>query len=186
MPVPLVVTHETSPRIAVDVVRNRRFVGGPISGDAGLNCFIEGVEYNPDQASNSGAFITFEWVGERQEVGKFEDPAYKPNVLYDQRPHRAFIPVGTTDHLRLIDLTFAEDSAWSKLVNAPALPNSQEFFSVRAWAKWLAGFRGNWAATEAARVRAELARLVAERPSISIVPHPAAPYRDTFKRRGFL
>jgi len=174
---PLRIYHETSPWIAIHVARTGQFMGGAISGDAGLNCYIEGSL--PDlslysQAEQKGALITFEWSGpvSTERYGVFGEP----DTLYDQRPHRGFIPVDSTKHLKLVGIDLLHGGVFADLIERPAFPRGSSLFKLSAWAEWIASKREGWLYAESNRLQVQAAVLAASRPSISVIPPTRAPY----------
>ena len=62
----VILQHETDTTTALEIMRTRRFIAGPILGDAGLNACIVGHhrgKYHADQAGRRGAILEFEWSG---------------------------------------------------------------------------------------------------------------------------
>ena len=174
---PLRIYHETSPWIAIHIARTQQFMGGAISGDAGLNCYIEGSL--PDlgthsQAEQRGALITFEWSGpvSTERYGIFGEP----DTLYDQRPHRGFIPIDSTRHLTLVDIELLYGGTFADLIERPIFPRGSSLLKLSAWADWLASKREGWLYAEAKRLQVQVAVLAASRPSISVIPPTRAPY----------
>ena len=174
---PLRIYHETSPWIAIHIARTQQFMGGAISGDAGLNCYIEGSL--PDlnifsQAEQKGALMTFEWSGpvSTEPYGVFGEP----DTLYDQRPHRGFIPVDSTKHLKLVGIELLRGGMFSDLIERPPVPRGFSLFKLSAWAEWLASKQEGWLDAESKRLELQVSMLAASRPSISVVPPVRAPY----------
>ncbi|MAN76217.1 MAG: hypothetical protein CML24_03205 [Rhizobiales bacterium] len=90
--------HITSLESALSILRSGRF--HPVRGtqaDAGLNGLQLGrVGWNEQYFTGIGVRLFFQWSGP-VEIG----PGTTPNVLFDQMPHRVFVPAGTDQDLRL-------------------------------------------------------------------------------------
>ncbi|MBN3761328.1 hypothetical protein [Burkholderia sp. Ac-20365] len=167
---PLVLIHETSPDIALSILRGRKFIAGPILGDAGINCYIEGVDsYHPDQAASKGAFLTFEWSGPVEASRSIS--RHEPEVLYDERPHRAFVFTCTKKHLRVTGLSFREGHSFDGLVGQ---------------APWYVLNKPRWAEQAHAQIQTEVDRILREKPVISVVPPPDAPYLFILRERNLI
>ncbi|WP_199028876.1 hypothetical protein [Ralstonia sp. ASV6] len=169
--------HETLPAIAIHIARTKQFICGEIAGDAGLNCYIEGSLPNLSvysQAEKKGALITFEWTGPISSDGywMFGDP----DTLYDQRPHRGFVPVDTTQHLKLVGIELLYGQTFADLVHRPNLPSGTDVLKPWIWWEWAQSRRSAWVKAQAQQLESTIAALVAERPSISVVPPRRAPY----------
>lgn len=171
----MILQHETDPATALEILRTRRFIAGPILGDAGLNACIvnhQGGDYYPNQAERRGAILDFEWSGPvSTEVYSLMPDR---NVCYDQHPHRAFIFVGTTQHLRLVGLTPKE--GWADFVQRPDLTLS----TVR---EWCLSRRKTWAKKQAEAIIAEIKQVVAQKPAVRIVLPNSAPYLSLVDQR---
>ena len=128
---PLTLRHETAPAIALNVARTKRFSAGSILGDSGLNVEIVGHPmgpYHPDQAEHTGAHLILEWSGPIRR--SFEPHGYPPDIFFDQHPHRVFVPVGTTCHLRLTGVELDAGTSWQDSVIRPTVSLGS---SRRAW-----------------------------------------------------
>lgn len=127
----MLIEHETAPSIALKVLQTGIFRGGPILGDAGLNAVsLGGIGYWVDQARWHGAIMTFEWQGPLAGKSPLQ-PA--PNTLYDDKPHRVFIPVGTTEFLTLKDIRLMPDFTWEECVRVQNFPCGLKVFSPAKW-----------------------------------------------------
>ena len=173
----VILLHETHPAIALRILRSRRIVAGPIVGDAGLNAFIVGHpagDYNPDQAVRRGAILEFEWDGpvSTEKYSGYPDR----NVCYDQHPHRAFVFVGTTQHLRLVGLSLEVADGWASYVRRPEL-------TLKTVKEWFRSRRESWLAEQVAMIDSEVAQILSERPSVSIVLPRSAPYLGYIRKR---
>lgn len=169
----LTIEHETSPAIAAKVARTQRFLAGPIMGDSGLNAFIVGHgagPYHPEQASNCGAVMRFAWTGPVTQ-GSFVN-GYPPNQLYDEHPHRAFLPVGTNRSLKLIEIVLVGGGTWEDAVVEPS-------FSLANLPTWLNSKRTGWRHSVAGRIEEEMAEIVTTQPNITICFPPNCIYRST-------
>lgn len=174
---PLLLQHETHPAIALKVLRTRRFVAGPILGDAGLNAFIvvhPRGNYRGEQAAQRGAILEFEWSGpvSAEDYGVYPDL----DVCYDQHPHRAFVFVGTTQHLRLVGLKLKSSDGWAEYVRRPVL-------SLSTFWPWLQSRRGGWVKKQAQLIAEEVERILAERPPVRIVLPRSSPYQHLVRKR---
>ena len=172
----VILRHETHPAIALRILRTRRFVAGPILGDAGLNACIVGHPaggYNPDQAVGRGAILEFEWNGP---ISTERYSAYpEPNVCYDQHPHRAFVFVGTTHHLRLVGLSLDNTDEWASHVRRPKL-------TLNTMMEWLRSRQESWVAEQVASINSEVEQILSTRPSVSIVLPRYAPYLSDIRK----
>lgn len=87
--------------------------------DNGLNTYL--LQNNQiAQPTNSnldarGVWMIFAWDGPVDTGADFQ-----PNVAYDQRPHRYFIPVGTTEHLTLKNCILENGHCWSEAIGQPS------------------------------------------------------------------
>lgn len=165
------IEHETSPSIAAEVARTKRFLAGPILGDSGMNAFIVGHQagpYHPEQAENRGAIMRFSWTGPVTQ-GYFAK-GYPPNQLFDQHPHRAFVPVGTNIDLRLFDIKLVGGASWEDVVVEPS-------FSLAALPSWLLSRRPGWRKNAVKRLQKEIAAIVAMQPLIRICFPPECDYQ---------
>ncbi|MBD8051104.1 hypothetical protein [Limnohabitans radicicola] len=156
------IEHETSPAIAAEVARVKRFLAGPIKGDSGMNAFIVGHvagPYCPDQAANCGAVMRFEWTGPVIQGSIFN--GYSPNQLFDEHPHRAFIPAGTNSNLKLIEIVLVRGCSWEDAIVDPS-------FSLANLCSWLSSKRAGWRQAVAERLEEEMAAIVATQPNISV------------------
>ena len=177
LPSPLILQHETNPACALNILRTRRFVAGPILGDAGLNAFIVGHprgKYREEQAERRGAILEFEWSGpvSTQDYGVY------PNldVCYDQHPHRAFIFVGTSQHLRLVGLKLKSKDGWAGYVHRPKLTVST------IW-PWLQSQQKNWVTKQAEMIAQEVEHILAQNPAVRIVLPHNSPYHHFVRKR---
>lgn len=171
----MILQHETDPATALEILRTRRFIAGPILGDAGLNACIvnhQRGDYYPNQAERRGAILDFEWSGPVSTEVYSSMP--DRNVCYDQHPHRAFIFAGTTRHLRLVGL--APKDQWTDFVQHPELTLSN------LWA-WCLSRRKMWAKEQADAIIAEIKQVVALKPVVRIVLPNSAPYLSLVHQR---
>ncbi len=171
----VILRHETDPTTALEIMRTRRFIAGPILGDAGLNaCFINHPDgaYHPNQAERRGAILEFEWSGPVSSENYVSYP--DRNVCYDQHPHRAFIFVGTTQHLRLVGLKPKE--GWISFVQRPD-------FSLSAIGTWCRSRRAGWMTKQAGLIAAEVNSTLADKPPVTIVLPSSAPYLQLVRQR---
>lgn len=156
------IEHETSPAIAAEVARTKRFLAGPILGDSGMNVTIVGHlagPYHPEQAANCGAVMRFAWTGPVSQ-GRF--PAgYPPNQLFDEHPHRALVPVGTNINLKLIEIELVDGASWEDAVVETA-------FSLANLPSWLLSKRAVCRQEAAERIEEEMAAIVGTQPNIAI------------------
>ena len=176
-------THETTPYVARSIIETGEFVAGPILGDGGMNACIDGVSYNPDQAERAGAFLDFEWSGpiESGARGKHE-----PNVLYDERPHRAFVFVCTNRHLRLTGVRFREGHSWRNAMRVPSRPAGAELLSALAWSEWIQTWSPKWLDKASAALETTMLGKLASKPPVSIVPPKHCPYLFILRERGLI
>lgn len=169
-----ILIHETAPGIALLIIKSRIFQAGTIIGDSGVNAEIVGHvagPYNPDQAAARGAILKFEWLGP---VSKQEfENGYPPDVLYDQHPHRAFIPVGSTKYLRLIDVELRIGVSWRDLTYTP------ERGQPRLLTKWCSWIR-QW---EEKRIGREVVRVVNTRPLVMVGFPTFSPYEKNLRNK---
>lgn len=167
------IEHETSPTIAAEVARVKRFLAGPIMGDSGMNAIIVGHvagPYYPEQAANRGAVMRFAWTGPVTQ-GSFLN-GYPPNQLFDEHPHRAFLPVGTNINLKLIEIVLVGGGSWEDAVVEPS-------FSLANLPSWLSSKRAGWRQAAAGRLEEEMAAIVATQPNITVCFPSDCIYRST-------
>lgn len=164
LPSPLILQHETNPACALNILRTRRFVAGPILGDAGLNAFIVGHprgKYREEQAERRGAILEFEWSGpvSTQDYGVY------PNldVCYDQ-------------HLRLVGLKLKSKDGWAGYVHRPKLTVST------IW-PWLQSRQKNWVTKQAKMIAQEVEHTLAQKPAVRIVLPQNSPYHHFVRKR---
>ncbi len=159
------IVHETSPRIAVDVVRTLRLIGGPIQADDGLSARLVNHPNGPYllcELDSFGAFLEFEWTGK---VVRSSGNYWAPNLLHDQHPLRAFVPAGTDDHLYLVGIRFRATHGWA---DALLLPQARLCKPV-SWIDWVAGRLPDWKQREAARIAEEVSRIIKEKPKVQVI-----------------
>ncbi|MGE0983807.1 GNAT family N-acetyltransferase [Ralstonia pseudosolanacearum] len=160
--VPLRFVHETSPLAALQILRSRKFVVAGMYRDAVLNGELPG-ETLAEQAAATGAVLTFEWSGP---VNNQRPDFYDPNVLYDERPNRVHVFVGTDRHLRLTDIALREGATWTEALTRTTRPTGAAWRDPQAWRDWLCP-----KSTVVRRTRAlaeEVHRRVAEKPTITV------------------
>lgn len=177
LPSPLILQHETDPACALSILRSCRFVAGPILGDAGLNAFIVGHprgNYRAEQAARRGAILEFEWSGpvSTQDFGLYANQ----DVCYDQHPHRAFVFVGSSQHLRLVGLKLKSQDGWTGYVNRPEL-------TVSTLWTWLQSRGENWVNKQAEMIAQEVEQALAQRPAVRIVLPQNSAYNHLVRQR---
>ncbi|WP_215845070.1 hypothetical protein [Candidatus Pantoea bituminis] len=163
---PLRLKHITSPWTALDIIRTLSIIAGPSLSDSGLNVFIEnhpGGPYMSNILNQSGAKLIFEWSGPSKRSTLAD--GYPPDILYDQFPHRAFIPVGTRSHLYLIGLELMDGVSWEVAVSKPKFKLTRP----QSWKLWLQSKHHQWLEREVARIEDEVAGIVKKRPTAKIV-----------------
>ncbi|RQH04350.1 hypothetical protein [Paraburkholderia dinghuensis] len=180
----ITLTHETSPAIARSIIETRVFIGGPILGDAGMNACIEGVAYNADQAERRGALIEFEWSGPIQSAPA--DGRHEPGVLYDERPHRAFIFVCTREHLRVTGVRFRNGISWRHAVRVPPRPAGSGLWSAAAWLAWARASAPRWLDRQAEDLERAIQERLASEPTVSVEPPASCPYLFILRNRGLI
>jgi hypothetical protein len=127
----MLIEHETAPSIAWKVFKTGVFRGGPIMGDAGLNAVPQGgIGYWSDQAEWPGAIMTFEWTGPCAGAKPLK-PAV--DALYDDKPHRVFVPVGTTNYLVLKEIKLKPGFTWDECVKEHAFPSGFGMLNATEW-----------------------------------------------------
>jgi hypothetical protein len=93
------VTHKCSVKSLIRILRSKKFkpaYASPIAGDSGINCFIEGKEYQNGQCfCGDEADLILSWRGSIEDVSIDEPFPLAPNILYNQERWRAIIPAGT-------------------------------------------------------------------------------------------
>ena len=160
----VILHHETSPRIALQIARTRCIRAGPILGDSGLNVIIPthaNGEYFDGQAQNRGAILIFHWNGPVSRA-HFAD-GYPVDTLYDQHPHRGFVPVGTTNHLKLHGIQLNEGFNWEMAVELP------EFRTKGSKITWAFSKCPRWKSSQASLIKKEVERILSGRPTMSVV-----------------
>lgn len=176
-PSPLRLLHETSPWVALQVARTGQFKAGPILGDAGLNAVMENHpkgKFNPDQAASCGAIIEFEWSGPITMDKYISRPEI--DCLYDQHPHRLFLFVGSSKHLRLVRVDLKHGYGWEAAVVPPTF-DRRRIFDWDMWRQWGASrLNKRWVLAQARNIEKEISSLIAKRPFIEIVKPSYAPY----------
>ena len=167
-----IIEHETSPSIAAKVARTKRFLAGPILGDSGMNAVIVGHPagpYQPEQAAKRGAMMRFSWTGA---VSQGSHPSgYPPNQLFDQHPHRAFLPVGPNNNLKLIEIELVDGASWEDAVVEPS-------FSLVSPSSWFSSKRSGAWRVAVERLEEEMAGIVAKQPDITICFPPICIYQS--------
>lgn len=157
--------HETSPLVAVYVVRTLCLEGGPIQADDGLNAWLVDHPNGPYMASqleNYGAILEFEWTGK---MVRSEGNYWAPNLLHDQHPLRAFVPAGTNDHLYLVDIRFRPNHGWADVVLEPTAYMSKP----RSWIDWISSKSPKWKSLEADRITDEVLHVIQQKPKVRVV-----------------
>lgn len=178
----LKIEHETSPAIALAVLRSRRFLAGPILSDSGLNVIFddqENIGCHSGQAVCTGALMTFNWTGPVSKI--YCSSGYPPNVLYDQRPHRGFVPVGTTNFLTLVNIELIGEASWQEAVVRPKFIFGS---SPRLWVYWLKSHSESWRLNEMKKIQTEIEALRRSPVSICISFPPSSIY-EMYLRRKF-
>ncbi len=161
---PIILHHETSPRIAVQIARTRCCKAGPILGDSGLNVIIPtnaNGGYYAGQAQNRGAILIFNWNGPVSRA-HFAD-GYPVDTLYDQHPHRGFVPVGTTNHLKLVGIQLNKGVTWEMAVDVP------EFRTKGRKLAWAFSKCPRWKRSQAALIEKEVEKILRGQPTMSVV-----------------
>ncbi|MBW5286534.1 hypothetical protein [Burkholderia gladioli] len=176
-------THETTPYVARAIIESGEFVAGPILGDGGMNACIEGVSYHPDQAELAGAFLDFEWTGPIESGARGE---HEPNILYDERPHRAFVFVCTSNYLHLTGVRFRAGLSWRHAVRVPSRPAGTELFSLPAWSEWMQTWSPKWLDKASAALETTMLARLSSKPLVSIVPPANCPYLFVLRERGLI
>lgn len=151
--------HITSPDRALAILRTGKYAGETIQSDNGLNTYL--LHNNKiAQPTNSnldarGVRMIFIWNGQVQ-----TGTAFQPNVAYDLRPHRIFIPVGTTQDLTLKDCILEEGHSWSEAIGQP----SGMLDSIKAKIS-----KSAWETCQLEKIESEIAALRQNPKAISIV-----------------
>lgn len=173
--------HETNLFVALDVIKKKKFLAGPILGDAGLNVEIKNHPkgFNPDQSEGKGAILEFEWTGPTTTDTYEIYP--EMDVLYDQHPHRAFLFVGSSKYLRLVNVKLKSGFQWSDTISPPTLVFS-EILSASMWKDWLSSFHTNWISNKENALINEIAKELDAKPLIKIVTPPDSAYKYQLKR----
>lgn len=177
---PLLLRREIGPRYALKVARTGRARAGDGLAESGLNCeiVVHALGFNEDQAQSRGALLTFEWTG--PVLAALGLVGYEPNILVDQHPHRALVPVGTTQHLRLVGVELIRGQSWLSAVERPKLAG---WPSLKALGRWLSSKLPGWDQREACRIAAEVAHIVEQRPAIVVVLPPFSSYERGMPER---
>jgi hypothetical protein len=100
-------SHICSVDSCIEILFSGQYVpaySSPQTADSGINCFIEGRDYNKSQYFKGvGVEIQLEWMQPLKEVSIHEPFPLKPNILYNQECWRAIIPAKTDqEHVRAI------------------------------------------------------------------------------------
>lgn len=153
----MLIEHETCPEIALRVMTSQVFRGGPILNDAGLNAVpLDGDGYFTEQASDTGAILVFKWNGPVRQVKtrgyEEEFVKYKANVLYDEKPHRLFIPVGTDCNLQLIDISLRKGRSWEDCTEPLPYPSTTKILNPVAWICAIGSRTRKWRARKVAEI----------------------------------
>lgn len=145
--------HITSLDSALSILRSKSF--HPVRGtlaDAGLNGLQSGrIGWNEQYFTGIGVRLFFEWSG-RVAIG----PGSAPNILFDQMPHRVFVPAGTDKYLRLTGFT-AAPATWQ-----------QRQFDI-PWYCFGPANRARARLRAMVQLQAEIDSIVETRPSISVI-----------------
>ncbi|RDE07567.1 hypothetical protein [Pelagibacterium lacus] len=146
--------HITSLDSALSILRSGHF--HPVRGtlaDAGLNGLQSGrIGWNEQYFTGIGVRLFFEWSGP-VEIG----PGSAPNVLFDQMPHRVFVPAGTEQYLRLTGF------------RAAALTWQQRRFKI-PWYCFGPARRERARRRAMVQLQAEIDSIVETKPYISVIP----------------
>jgi len=127
--------------------------------------------------NQSGAKLIFEWSGPSD--SRCLADGYPPDILYDQFPHRAFVPVGTRSHLYLIGLELLDGFSWEIAVRKPKF----KLIKPQTWKLWLQSKHHQWLEREVARIEDEVANIVTKRPNAKIVFPPGCDYEWILRKR---
>lgn len=164
---PVIFLHETSVKAAVKILRTRIFVCDASRNDGGLNGELPDRTVS-QQGAEDGAVLTFEWAGPIVQVLKLADnPAYAPNILYEERPYRVFVPGGTTRHLRLTKLALQENGNWAEALADPPRPTARQILDPGAWYDWCKP--AAWRAARLAELQNEIEAVEHTRPAMRVV-----------------
>ena len=170
------IEHETSPEIAWKILCSGVFLCSQNPGDEGLNAVGFGGSGYFDtltQARETGALLELEWSGPEL-PGRPEAPVI--DTLYNEKPHRIFIPVGTTRHLMLTNIRLRTNRTWDEAVTKPTFPHLvvMQPCSLHSWVQSLAP---DWKERQVAQIKERVLTL-----DINPVPlriHPRIEPGDT-------
>jgi len=142
------IDHETSPAIALSIIRAQAFYGGELHDDDGLNAIPNGVfglDVEIFQARHTGVKLIFDWSGPIISTGLPLD--FQPDNIYDLLPHRYFVPHGTTKHLKLVHVHLRTGYSWEEAYSPkPALPGFS--LSPKKWTDWIKAQNIDWEQTQ--------------------------------------
>jgi hypothetical protein len=99
--------------------------------------------------------MIFEWTGSKQ-----KGLGFVPNIAYDDRPHRYFIPVGTNQDLNLTDLKLESGHFWTEAIGKPS--GILEYLSSRIC-------KASWEQSQAKSIEDEVEQLRKYPKKIAIV-----------------
>ncbi|WP_437889547.1 hypothetical protein [Phytobacter sp. V91] len=133
--------------------------------------------YWQGQARGAGARLIFEWTGPIK--NSLEPYGYPPDILYDQHPHRGFIPVGSQSHLYLVGLELTDGASWQTVIPKP------EFKLTRpnGWKSWLLSKHPQWLEDEVSRIEKEVADIIKSRALVKIVFPPGNCYEVDLRKK---
>lgn len=191
----VIVKRETSPAIALQLIRDRECWAGPILGDSGMNVEIENHQngmYHQNQADDTGAILRFKWDGVvvlGANAPKINNMVMQADLLIDEFPHRAIFPVGTgqgltasTATLRLISVYFDSETDWSQLVDDRPKFKFSKVLSLNMWLQWFLGLnKKRWVESETKKIKSEINSILKTTPQIMVVLPPFAPYSSLVK-----
>lgn len=104
--------HYTSIENAMNIMETKKFIPAKCYGDKGLNCFIEGFKYTPNNSiDDTSVKMNFIWNGSIQKIEASDSrDIYPEDLLIDQRPWRAHIAGPISDKaLRLKSIEIDDD-----------------------------------------------------------------------------
>jgi len=124
--------HQTSPEIAVTLIRTKNFIGSAMKDDDGLNGYVHVSQLNQTRLEKVGTELVLDWLGPVREVNIDELPVFKmkKNVLYSQyvqtetylpiKRWREFIPSPMNENLlKIVNIKFVGGKKIDDLIFYP-------------------------------------------------------------------
>ena len=156
----MMIWHETTPRLALKILRSGEFWGNRMDSENGMNAYplAPGAkQYYPGQAHQKGAKMIFEWSGPLVTVTAYTPAPLSDGALFDEAPHRLFLrygesktAAGQNSELKLIDIQLTGAGKWEDTIDPPDFPGLT--LKTQKWRNYLASKKEGWAASEISKI----------------------------------